>query len=484
MYMVNIRPLTDRWEADKWELYGGMAPPSDFIWHNETGPWESSHMSGAMGKWTSHYIGRRTTLQDWRHIAIAISKKHARDRGAARADFEDGDDDDESEQYEAPDDLAACHTGQTAANYSVTIDVLKRLTAESLDIFGQVSRRWHKFLGCDAQQHLSASGPLLPTSLSKRKGRAESGGEEKCQRPRKRAKIASLEKLGVGVTAAEDKKDGLILQALRAVLRDDGAQFRSHQQEEAVRLSAAKQSPLVAVLPTGGGKSLVFMVPAMLAGAGVTIVVAPYAQLKRQLVTRCVDAGLDCKSRPEARESWPRVTLVSAEAAVTDDFLQWAAALSVNGRLDRVVIDECHLAFTAAETYRAKLRGLVLLRSLGCPFVFLTGTLPPLRQRDFEEPMQLQAPLYIRASSHRLNVRYSVIRVRNGRGVMEVKKLVDTRLRRLSAGEKGSYPFDCRKPPLPYLAAGLANKNALNQRYIYPHLTLVVPKVPAIAKST
>ncbi|RSL77007.1 hypothetical protein CEP52_017750, partial [Fusarium oligoseptatum] len=111
MYMVYIRPLTDRWEADRWELYGKMAPPSDFIWHNETGPWESSRMSGAMGKWTSHYIGRRITLQDWRHIAIAISKKHARDRGAARADFEDGDDDDESEQYEAPDDLAACHTG-------------------------------------------------------------------------------------------------------------------------------------------------------------------------------------------------------------------------------------------------------------------------------------------------------------------------------------------------------------------------------------
>jgi hypothetical protein len=50
--------------------------------------------------------------------------------------------------------------------------------------------------------------------------------------------------------------------------------------------------------------------------------------------------------------------------------------------------------------------------------------------------------------------------------------------------EDNQYPFDCRKPPLPYLAAGLANKNALNQRYIHPHLTLVVPKVPAIAKST
>ncbi|KAJ4220866.1 hypothetical protein NW757_014483 [Fusarium falciforme] len=391
-----------------------------------------------MGKWTSHYIGRRITLQDWRHIAIAISKKHARDRGATQADFEDGDNNDESEQYEAPDNLAACHTGQTAANYGVTIDVLKRLTAKSLEIFGRVSHRWHKFLGYDAQQRLSTLEPPASTSSSlKRKGKVEPIGEERFCPPRKRAKIASLKKLRASMAAVEDKKDDMILRGLRAVLRDNAAQFRSPKQEKAVRLAAAKQSPLVAVLPTGGGKSLVFMVPAMLAGAGVTIVVAPFAELKRQLVTRCVDAGLDCKSWPEARETWPRVTLVSAEAAITDDFLQWAADLSVRGRLDRVVIDECHLTFTAAETYRAKLRCLVLLRSLGYPFVFLTGTLPPLRQRDFEEAMQLQAPLYIRASSHRLNARYSVLRVRNGRGVIEVKKLVDSRLPRLSPGEKG-----------------------------------------------
>jgi hypothetical protein len=34
-----------------------------------------------------------------------------------------------------------------------------------------------------------------------------------------------------------------------------------------------------------------------------------------------------------------------------------------------VVVDECHLTFTAADEYRRKLRGLVLLRSLDCPFV-------------------------------------------------------------------------------------------------------------------
>jgi hypothetical protein len=79
------------------------------------------------------------------------------------------------------------------------------------------------------------------------------------------------------------------------------------------------------------------------------IVIAPYAELKRQLVIRCIDAGLDCKHWPEVRESWPRVVLVSAEADSCDDFLQWAVDLYVRGNLDRVVVDECYLTFTAAD---------------------------------------------------------------------------------------------------------------------------------------
>ncbi|KAL2212891.1 hypothetical protein CC79DRAFT_1330197, partial [Sarocladium strictum] len=160
--------------------------------------------------------------------------------------------------------------------------------------------------------------------------------------------------------------------------------------------------------------------PAILAGAGVTIVVAPFAELKRQLVSRCADAGLECKQWPEAQDVWPRVTVISAEAAVGEDFLQWAADLSVRGRLDRIVINECYLTFTAANKYYSKLRDLVLLWGLGCPFA-----------------MQLQNPLYIRASSHRLNVQYSVVRVKNGRGIAKVKKLVLSRRQDLAKGEKG-----------------------------------------------
>jgi hypothetical protein len=48
---------------------------------------------------------------------------------------------------------------------------------------------------------------------------------------------------------------------------------------QAVRLTVAKQRPLVAILPVGGGKSLIFMAPT----------VPPYAELKKQPVTRCND---------------------------------------------------------------------------------------------------------------------------------------------------------------------------------------------------
>ena len=51
--------------------------------------------------------------------------------------------------------------------------------------------------------------------------------------------------------------------------------------------------------------------------------------------------------------------------------------------------------------------------------------------------MQLQNPLYIHVSSYCVNVKYSMLRVRNRRGLMEVKKLVNARLGNLTVGGKG-----------------------------------------------
>jgi hypothetical protein len=57
----------------------------------------------------------------------------------------------------------------------------------------------------------------------------------------------------------------------------------------------AKESPLVAILFISRGKSLVFIVLAMLLKSRVIIIIASYIKLKRQLVTRYINASLDYK---------------------------------------------------------------------------------------------------------------------------------------------------------------------------------------------
>lgn len=91
-----------------------------------------------MAKWTHYYMGVCFTLQNWRHIAIAISKRHTRGKQAdTKSDSDDdlGLDLNEAEQYKVPDNLAAAHSTAIAANYSVTVNILKRLTADFFKIF-------------------------------------------------------------------------------------------------------------------------------------------------------------------------------------------------------------------------------------------------------------------------------------------------------------------------------------------------------------
>ena len=56
------------------------------------------------------------------------------------------------------------------------------------------------------------------------------------------------------------------------------------EQELALHAVIDGQTPLIVVLPTGRGKSLLFSVPACIDDAGVTVVVVPYRALIKDLV--------------------------------------------------------------------------------------------------------------------------------------------------------------------------------------------------------
>jgi superfamily II DNA helicase RecQ len=72
-----------------------------------------------------------------------------------------------------------------------------------------------------------------------------------------------------------------------------------------------------------------------------------------------------------------------------------------------VVIDECHLTYTASH-YRARLAQLKNLRFLSCPIVLLTATQPPMLEHELAEAMLVRGAHYIRASTLRPNIRYLV----------------------------------------------------------------------------
>ncbi|KAF2462549.1 uncharacterized protein BDR25DRAFT_132956 [Lindgomyces ingoldianus] len=121
--------------------------------------------------------------------------------------------------------------------------------------------------------------------------------------------------------------------------------------------------------------------------------------------------GINCIEWKHGETNLAAVVVVSANAVgnITSkgNFLGYATMLSTKGMLRQVVVDECHLIFTASH-WRQKLAKLKNLRLLPCPIVLLTATLPPSRECELEAGMLVRCATYVRASTVRPNTRYFV----------------------------------------------------------------------------
>jgi superfamily II DNA helicase RecQ len=197
--------------------------------------------------------------------------------------------------------------------------------------------------------------------------------------------------------------------AMRRALRCDDVSFRSEEQGEALRtiVSGEQATPLIVVLPTGGGKSLLFMAPACLDDPGVTIVVVPYRALLDNLVETAKKARIDCIEYRPGEQNPAALVFVSADFVAGSQFLSYAQLLSAKGVLRRVFVDESHLTFTASD-WRPKLAQVRAVRGLRVPTIMLTATLPVLLEFELEESMAAQMARYIRAVTTRTKTRYIV----------------------------------------------------------------------------
>jgi superfamily II DNA helicase RecQ len=115
-------------------------------------------------------------------------------------------------------------------------------------------------------------------------------------------------------------------------------------QGDAIYAIQQGESPIVMVIPIGSGKSVLFILLVFVQVGGVTIVVVPLKALCADMVVRCREVNIRCAVWEHGHVvDGASIVLVTLEKAVSPAFGTFVSCVRQMQRLDRVVIDECHV---------------------------------------------------------------------------------------------------------------------------------------------
>ena len=201
--------------------------------------------------------------------------------------------------------------------------------------------------------------------------------------------------------------------------------FRGPQ--EAIVAHACAGGDALVLMPTGGGKSLCYQIPAIARqrmGHGITIVVSPLIALMHDQVGALHEAGVEAAFlnsslsgeqayAVEQRLRRGDITLLYAapERVTTPRFLAQLDALHAQGQLSLFAIDEAHCVSQWGHDFRPEYRALTVLheRYAGVPRLALTATADALTRADIVERLQLEDAQQFVSSFDRPNIRYTIV---------------------------------------------------------------------------
>ncbi len=213
-------------------------------------------------------------------------------------------------------------------------------------------------------------------------------------------------------------------------------QLRSPQGE--IIQSLLNQQDALIVMPTGGGKSICFQLPALLS-TGLTLIISPLVALMenqvQELTEKNLPAALLHSELPAAKRRQTLQALenqqlqllyVSPETLLTPPV--WSRLTHPQLQIDRLILDEAHCLVHWGETFRPTYRRLGAIRAallqhkpVGTKIAIaaFTATADPLSQQTIERVLQLDNPTKFILNPHRENLHLSVKSIWTPRGRRE-----------------------------------------------------------------
>ncbi|KAF8414475.1 hypothetical protein EV426DRAFT_712716 [Tirmania nivea] len=314
-----------------------------FVSLTQEKPLETNTMTKTMQREALTTLGWAVGTSAWRQIAVSWNRRIRYEGNNLVNDTLIDCDDEEDEDLN---DIQAGHTGEVSKlHYGVRADILHDLTPELIATYREISVQWHVFLGFSDTACITPPRAISEHSETKatnnkgidRKPKADKvtpvcqvEGTLDCQVNQGNQSGASIpgspatnsiitesqfpsnspsrlspSVLKQGIIHGEDPppekkhfkfsgqwdniRDQPEQAAIMVLKRIFGPQvnFRSQEQKDClVRVVKADPAPLLIVLPTGAGKSILFLTPASLPQALVTVVIVPYVALKADLVAK------------------------------------------------------------------------------------------------------------------------------------------------------------------------------------------------------
>ena len=190
------------------------------------------------------------------------------------------------------------------------------------------------------------------------------------------------------------------------------------KQEEIVN-KAVENRDVLAVLPTGGGKSVCFQVPALMS-EGIALVITPLIALMKDQVQNlnsrgikalCINAGMGRREVEVALNNAAygdfKFLYVSPERLGTPLFLSWVKEMNVS----YIVIDEAHCISQWGYDFRPDYLQIGKLREIvDAPVIALTATATPAVADDIMERLGFKEKCIVKSGFERPELSYIVRR--------------------------------------------------------------------------